>query len=159
MLGFLFHKKREEVKRVLHGRVNRAHARSIAVQNIRGATRQIFNEVVWALPCESPQKADFSQLFPAICRDLCTQGIGIFVNAPVDAPCMIIGLRDESEPRFLACSVKHVAPMGYGFYHIGLFPDEVLTLHGEQLRTMCQALEKYSEHESCCQLALAGSAS
>ena len=141
MLGFLFHRKREEVKRVLHGRVNRAHARTIAVQNIRGATRQIFNEVIWALPCESPEKADFSQLFPAICRDLCTQGIGVFLTAPIVEPHMIIGLRDESEPRFLACSVKHCASMGYGFYHVGLFPDEVMTLRREQVEAMCQALE------------------
>jgi hypothetical protein len=153
MLGFLFHKKREEVKRVLHGRVNRAHARSIAVQNIRGATRQVFNEVVWALPCESVDQADFSQLFPAICRDLCTQGIGVFVNTPVVEPCMIIGLRDESEARFLLCTVKHCSPMGYGFYHIGLFPDEVVNLDQDQLEAMRQALEKYTDQEAGCQAA------
>jgi hypothetical protein len=158
MLDFLFHRKREEVKRVLHGRVNRAHARTIAVQNIRGATRQIFNEVVWVLPCESPDKADFSQLFPAVCRDLCTQGIGIFLAAPLTEPHVIIGLRDESEARFLACTVKHCSSLGYGFYHAGLFPDEVMTLGRGQLQAMCQALEKYSEHEPCCQVVAAGSA-
>jgi hypothetical protein len=158
MLGFLFHKKREEVKRVLHGRVNRAHARSIAVQNIRGATRQIFNEIVWALPCESSDTADFSQLFPAICRDLCTQGIGVFLNTPVVAPRMIIGLRDESEPRFLSCTVKHCCSLGYGFYHVGLFPDEVVSLRRDQIEAMCHALEKYAEHESCCQMVTAGAA-
>jgi hypothetical protein len=150
MFGRLFHKKREEVMRVLHGRVNRAHARSIACQNIRGATRQIFNEIVWALPCESVEKADFSQLFPAICRDLCTQGIGVFLTAPVAEPRMIIGLRDESEPRFLSCTVKHCASLGYGFYHVGLFPDEVVNPRREQMQAMCQAIEKYSEHEACC---------
>jgi hypothetical protein len=153
MLGFLFHKKREEVKRLLHGRVNRAHARSIAVQNIRGATRQVFNEVVWALPCESADQADFSQLFPAICRDLCTQGIGVFVNSPVVERCMIIGLRDESEARFLLCTVKHCSPMGYGFYHLGLFPDEVVNLDREQVEAMHQSLEKYAEQEAGCQAA------
>ncbi|HET6325378.1 MAG TPA: hypothetical protein VFG04_11935 [Planctomycetaceae bacterium] len=151
MFGRLFHKKREEVMRVLHGRVNRAHARSIACQNIRGATRQIFNEIVWALPCESIAKADFSQLFPAICRDLCTQGIGIFLNVPVHEPRMIIGLCDESEPRFLACTVKHCSPLGYGFYHAGLFPDEVMNLHREQIAAMGEALAKYAEHEAACE--------
>jgi hypothetical protein len=152
MFGFLFHKRREEVKRVLHGRVNRAHARAIAVQNIRGATRQIFNEVVWALPCESPDKADFSQLFPAICRDLCTQGIGIFVTTPVTEPHMVIGLRDESEPRFLSCTVKHISSLGYGFYHVGLFPDEVMSLDRDQIKAMCLALERYTDEEACCQV-------
>jgi hypothetical protein len=148
MFGFLFHRKREEVIRVLHGRVNRAHARAIAVQNIRGATRQIFSEIVWVLPCESADRADFSQLFPAICRDLCTQGIGIFVNAPVVDPYMIVGLRDESEPRFLLCTVKHCSSLGYGFYHIGLFPDELMSLRPEQIDAMCLALEKYADHEA-----------
>ncbi len=155
MFGFLFHKKRDEVLRVLHGRVNRAHARSIAVQNIRGATRQIFNVIVWALPCESAEKADFSQLFPAICRDLCTQGIGVFLTAPVAEPHMIIGLRDESEPRFLLCTVKHCASLGCGFYHAGLFPDEVMTLRREQIEGLNEALEKYSEQEACGQTATA----
>jgi hypothetical protein len=157
MLGFLFHKKREEVKRVLHGRVNRAHARTLAVQNIRGATRQIFNEVVWALPCDSPETADFSKLFPVICRDLCTQGIGVFLLAPVADPHMIIGLRDESEPRFLACTVKHCSPLGYGFYHAGLFPEEVMTLRRDQVEAMRKALEKYTDEEPC-QLAVSGDA-
>jgi len=147
MLGFLFHRKREEVKRVLHGRVNRAHARTIAIQNIRGATRQVLDEIVWVIPCESPDKADFSQLFPAICRDLCTQGIGIFLTAPVDEPRVIIGLRDESDARFLACTVKHCSSLGYGFYHVGLFPDEVMTPGHEQLEAMGQAFDRFAEHE------------
>ena len=56
MFGRLFHKKREEVMRVLHGRVNRAHARSIACQNIRGATRQIFNESSGHCPANQSTK-------------------------------------------------------------------------------------------------------
>jgi hypothetical protein len=156
MLGFLFHKKREEVKRVLHGRVNRAHARTLAVQNIRGATRQIFNEIVWALPCDSPDSADFSKLFPVICRDLCTQGIGVFLTTPVVESHIIIGLRDESEPRFLACTVKHCSPLGCGFYHAGLFPDEVMTLRRDQVEAMCQAIEKYADDEPACRMAAAG---
>jgi hypothetical protein len=158
MLGFLFHRKREEVKRVLHGRVNRAHARTIAVQNIRGATRQIFNEVVWVLPCESPDKADLSQLAPAICRDLCTQGIGIFLTTPALESHMIVGLRDEADARFLACTVKHCSSLGYGFYYVGLFPDEVMTLGHEQVEATRQAFERYSENESCDQAVPAGSA-
>ena len=119
---------------------------------ISARTRQIFNEVVWALPCESPEKADFSQLFPAICRDLCTQGIGIFVTTPITEPHMIIGLRDESEPRFLSCTVKHISSLGYGFYHIGLFPDEVMSLSRDQIEGLCHAIERYADQEACCQV-------
>jgi hypothetical protein len=41
--------------------------------------------------------------------------------------------------------------LGYGFYHAGLFPDEVISLRREQIQAMCHALEKYDEHEGCCQ--------
>ena len=76
---------------------------------------------------------------------------GIFANVPITEPCLIIGLRDESEPRFLACTVKHCSSMGYGFYHVGLFPDEVVSLNQQQVEAMCHALDKYSDQEACCQ--------
>jgi hypothetical protein len=143
MLEFLFHKKRDEVKRVLHGRVNRAHARSISLENVRSATRGTFTEVVWVVPCTSPANADFTRVFPAVSRDLCTEGIGIIHNAPITAPCVIIGLRDNTDPRFLACTRKHCTPLGYGFYHIGLFADEVIQPDDDDIDAICTALERY----------------
>jgi len=143
MLEFLFHKKRDEVKRVLHGRVNRAHARSISVANARSATRGTLTEVVWVVPCSSPANADYTRVFPAVSRDLCTEGIGIVHNAPITAPCVIIGLRDNTDPRFLACTPKHCTPLGYGFYHIGLFADEVIHPDAEDIEAICTALERY----------------
>ena len=85
-----------------------------------------FTEVVWAIPCPSPDLADYSRVFPAVSRDLCTEGIGIVHNAPVIEECVIIGLRDETAPRFIACRLKHCTPLGYGFYHVGLFADEIV---------------------------------
>jgi hypothetical protein len=143
MLDFLFHKKRDEVKRVLHGRVNRAHARSISFENSRHATRGTLTEVVWVVPCESPEQADYSRVFPAVSRDLCTEGIGIVHSAPVTEPCVIIGLRDESNPRFIACTPKHCTPLGYGFFHIGLYADEVVRPDGNEIEAMVAALERY----------------
>ena len=143
MLDFLFHKKRDEVKRVLHGRVNRAHARSLSVANGRSATRGLFTEVVWVVPAASPTDADYSRVFPAVTHDLSTEGIGIVHNAPVTAPYVIIGLRDETNPRFIACVVKHCTPLGYGFYHIGLFAEDVIHPSPEDIEEMCAALERY----------------
>jgi hypothetical protein len=143
MLDFLFHKRRDEVKRVLHGRVNRAHARSISFCNARAATRGTLTEVVWVVPCSSPADADYSRVFPAVSRDLCTEGIGIVHNAPITEPCVIIGLRDEANPRFIACTAKHCTPLGYGFYHIGLFADEVIRPAPEEIDAICIALERY----------------
>ncbi len=143
MLGFLFQKNRNEVKRVLHGRVNRAHARSLSVAHDRSATRGTFTEVVWVVPCSSPATADYSRVFPAVSRDLCTEGIGIVHNAPVTEPCVIIGLRDETAPRFIVCTPKHCTPLGYGFYHIGLFAEDVIQPDAAEIEAICTALERY----------------
>ncbi len=143
MLDFLFHKKRDEVKRVLHGRVNRAHARSISFENLRQATRGTLTEVVWVVPCSSPEEADYSRVFPAVSRDLCTEGVGIVHGAPITEPWVIIGLRDETNPRFIACTPKHCTPLGYGFYHIGLFAEAVVLPGPENIEALCAALEKF----------------
>jgi hypothetical protein len=143
MLEFLFHKKRDEAKRVLHGRVNRAHARSISLANARSATRGTLTEVVWVVPCSSAADADYARVFPAVCRDMCTEGIGIVHNAPITDPCVIIGLRDNTDPRFLACTLKHCTPLGYGFYHIGVIADEVVYPNAEAIDAICTALSRY----------------
>jgi hypothetical protein len=143
MLDFLFHKKRDEVKRVLHGRVNRAHARSISFENLRQATRGTLTEVVWVVPCTSPEEADYSRVFPAVSRDLCTEGVGIVHDAPIAEPWVIIGLRDETNPRFIACTPKHCTPLGYGFYHIGLFAEAVVLPGPENIEALCAALERF----------------
>jgi hypothetical protein len=152
MLDFLFHKKRDEVKRVLHGRVNRAHARTISVDNSRAATRGSLAEVVWVVPWASVAKADYIRVFPAVCRDLSTEGIGFVHNAPLIERCVLIGLRDSTAPRFIACTLKHCTPLGYGFYHIGLFADEVINPSDDDIEAICATLEKYdapveSQHE------------
>lgn len=143
MLDFLFHKKRDEVKRVLHGRVNRAHARTLSAANARTATRGTFTEVIWVVPALSIEEADFSRVFPAVSHDLSTEGVGFIHNAPVDEPCVIVGLRDETTPRFLVCAAKHCTPLGYGFYHVGLLADEVIHPCADDIEAMCAALERY----------------
>jgi hypothetical protein len=143
MLDFLFHKKRDDVKRVLHGRVNRAHARSISLANGRSATRGAFTEVVWVVPAYSADDADYSRVFPAVSHDLCTEGIGFVHNAALAEPWFIVGLRDESAPRFIACSLKHCTPLGYGFYLVGLFAEEVVQPRPQDIEAMCATLERY----------------
>ncbi len=144
MLDFLFHRKRDEVKRLLHARVNRAHARTISLNNRRTATRGSFTEVVWVLPCPSIAKADYDRIFPAVMQDMSAEGIGIVHSAPITEPHAIVGLRDQSEPWFLACRPKHSTPLGYGFFHIGLYVEEIIHPHPEAIDAMCNALEKYA---------------
>ena len=143
MLDFFFHKKRDEVKRVLHGRVNRAHARTLSVANARSATRGTFTEVIWVVPATSPEEADYARVFPAVSHDLSTQGVGFIHSAPISEPCVIVGLRDETSPRFIACTKKHSTPLGYGYYHIGLHADEIIQPTADDIEAMCATLERY----------------
>jgi hypothetical protein len=144
MLDFLFHKsnKREEVRRVLHGRVNRAHSQAVSVASLRGATRGSFTEVVWVVPCDSPATANFSKVFPAVTKDLSTSGLSILHTATITDPCLIIGLKDLQDRRFLACTRKHCTALGCGFYLIGMLADEVLEVRQGDLDTMTQAIAK-----------------
>ena len=144
MLDFLFHKsnKREEVRRVLHGRVNRAHAQAVSVSSARGATRGAFTEVVWVVPCDSPDTANFAKVFPAVTKDLSTSGLAILHTSCIAEPCVIIGLKDGADRRFLACTPKHCTALGYGFYLLGVLADEVLTLKPADIETMTQTLAK-----------------
>jgi hypothetical protein len=144
MLGFLFHKKRDEVKRILHGRMNRAYLRTIAGNEIRGARRGTFTEVVWAIPYGAlAADADYTSVFPAMTKDLSAQGISILHREPLTEPRMIIGLKDETEPRFLLCRVEHSTALGHGFYQTGLFSEETFRVEPCDIDTMREALEKY----------------
>jgi hypothetical protein len=143
MLDFFFHKKRDEVKRVLHGRVNRAHARTLSVANARSATRGIFTEVIWVVPAPSLEEADYTRVFPAVSHDLSTAGIGFIHCSPIPEPCVIVGLRDETAPRFIACTTKHSTPLGYGYYHIGVFADEVIHPLADDIDALCTMLERF----------------
>ena len=144
MLDFLFHKsnKREDVRRVLHGRVNRAHAQAVSVASARGATRGAFTEVVWIVPCASPDAANFTNVYPAITKDLSTSGMAIIHSACIQEPCVIVGLKDGADRRFLACTPKHCTSLGYGFFLIGMIADEVLTLRPGDIDTMTQTMAK-----------------
>jgi hypothetical protein len=143
MLDFFFHKKRDEVKRVLHGRVNRAHARTLSVANARSATRGTYTEVIWVVPASSIEEADYTRVFPAVSHDLSTSGIGFIHSAPIPEPWVIVGLRDETAPRFIACTKKHCTSLGYGYYHIGLLADQVIQPIADDIEAMCATLERY----------------
>lgn len=143
MLGYWFHKKRDEVHRVLHGRVNRAQLRDIAGKSGRATSRCHFTETVWVLPCQSPDDADFTKSFPALTADLCSEGISILHQGPISDPCVIIGLKEESDRRFLACKPEHCTPLGYNFFHIGLFAAAVIEIKPADVETMRHAVEQF----------------
>ena len=115
----------------------------ISFENARTATRGTLTEVVWVVPCSSPERADYSRVFPAVSRDLCTEGVGVVHNAPITEPCVDRRLerRDRSPVHRLLAEALHA--LGYGFYHIGLFAEEIIEPDAEEIEAMCTSLEKY----------------
>lgn len=143
MLGFLFHKKRDEVKRILNGRMNRTFLQTLNPEEVRGSRRGAFTEVVWVVPCNDTATADFASVFPAVTKDLSAQGICLLHYGPITEPRVIIGLRDETDPRFLLCTRTHCTAIGSGFYQIGLHPDEVILIRNQAIDLMRETLARY----------------
>ena len=56
---------------------------------------------------------------------------------------MIIGLKDETDRRFLVCTPKHCTSLGYGFHHIGMLAEAVLTIDREDFNAMLEAMLKF----------------
>lgn len=143
MLGFIFHKKRNDVKRMLVGRTNRAQLRDIDGHHGRGPTRTGWTEVVWAVPCRSHAEADYNRAFAAVTRDISSDGIGLIIqNGPVSEPRMIVGLHEGADSRrFLMCTLKHCTPLAQGFYQIGLLADELIEMSPAEEDAIGQAIQ------------------
>ncbi len=140
MFGFLFHKKRGEVKRILHGRMNRAFVKQIDNKG-RETSRGAYCEVVWVLPYDHRTKrADFDQVRPVVTKDISSSGMSLIHNEPLTDEKVVVGLHCETDRKFLLCTLQHCTPLGYGFYMIGLCPDEVLSIELHDCEIMEQIM-------------------
>lgn len=143
MFGFLFHRKREEVKRILHGRMNRTYMQSIDNKSRKGS-RGAFCEVVWLIPIdEETRRLDFSRAATLVTRDISSDGLALVHNQPVHDKRVVVGLRDNSVPRFIECDLQHCTSLGYGHYVIGLHPNEVVQIDPDEI----ESLEERLRHE------------
>ena len=116
----------------------------ISFENLRQATRGTLTEVVWVVPCSSPARGRLLPRLPGRePRLVHGRDRDRAQRAPITEPWVIIGLRDETTPRFIACTPKHCTPLGYGFYHIGLFAEEVVLPGPEDIEAICAALERF----------------
>jgi hypothetical protein len=128
MLGFLFHKKRQEVSRLLHGRVNQTFVKQVG-ETQRSATRGAFCEVAWLIPYDARTKQpDCSCARPVVTKDISISGLSLIHNEAVTDERTIVGLQDETGLRFLLCTLQHCSSLGHGFHQVGLYPDEVIQI-------------------------------
>jgi hypothetical protein len=125
MFGFLFHRKRQEVRRALATRINHNCVSQIRHAS-RTATRSPFCEVVWLIPDHDDLSDAFADMVPVVSKDISTQGVALIHTEPVTARRVVLGLEGAHGASFIRSTVEHSTPLGYGFYQIGLYPDEVL---------------------------------
>ncbi len=152
MFGFLFHKKRDEVRRVLMGRMNRRFLRQFRMGD-RSDPRGSFCEVVFVIPCdEDGGDPRFDSAFPVVTKEISAEGLSFIYNEPVLCERLLIGFEGKLEQIFIAFEVQHSSPLGYGFYHIGLHPQELIDVSPSSIRELEKRIEQLEQTSEavCC---------
>jgi hypothetical protein len=142
MFGFFIQKKRQEVRRMFQGRLNRSYFRQFRFGK-RVDPRANFCEVLWVIPYDdSTGKPDFSRLFPLVTKDASSGGLALIHTEPFDCERVLVGLQEieGSGAVFVDCMHEHSTPLGYGFYQIGLSPKEIVTLTAADLAELDRRL-------------------
>lgn len=133
MFGFLFRKKQDEVRKLLQNRMNRSFLRQFRYGK-RVDPRGSYCEVVWIIPYDDNVKyPDFGRGFPVVTKDISPEGLSLIHTSPMNGERVVVAMENARETRFVVCSCEHTTDLGYGFYQIGLHPDEVLWLDESEL--------------------------
>lgn len=145
MFGFLFARKRNEVIRFMQRRMNRSRMQQVSVGQ-RGRSREAYCQVVWVIPCdEQLERPDFCAAFPAVTRDISAEGLSFIHTVPVSSESVLVGLHDETGSIFVLCSVEHCTPLGYGFYQIGVNPEEIINPDGRDVKEFQKHVQRFDE--------------
>ncbi len=117
-------------------------------------------EVLWIIPYDdSTGKPNFRRVLPLVTKDASSEGLSLIHTEPFDWKKVLVGLPaiEESGTIFVDCTHQHSTPLGFGFYQIGLHPEEIVMLsasdHAEldrQLAIREQKQEKYEELATAC---------
>jgi hypothetical protein len=81
---------------------------------------------VMVVPIEEEQIL-VDRAFTTVTKDFSSTGAGIVLDRPCRFRQAILALRIEGETTFVRVEAKHVAPMGGGFFHLGLHLVEVVS--------------------------------
>ena len=144
MFSFWHHKKQGEVHRILTGRMNQRCLADLRPGE-RKNSRTPICEVTWLIPNDAAGQPNFGAALAAVGRDVSVQGLSLIHTEPLADAQVLVALRGESLPIFLRCRREHSTPLGYGFYQIGLFPEEVVQPSNTELRQFQQRLNQFAE--------------
>jgi hypothetical protein len=141
MFSFFSHKKVADVQRLLTSRINHSCLSNLDPK-ARNASRSSFCEVVWLVFVGENRQPDFTTGIPVVSKDICAQGLALIHTHPVEDERVLVGLQSSTGPGFLNCSVEHCTSLGYGFYQVGLRPEEVTSVSSADLATLEERLEQ-----------------
>jgi hypothetical protein len=128
MFGFLVRKKHDEVRTLFAGYVNRNSVPQIG-DSQRKARRGAFCEVVWLISLDSEShEPQFPSAVPILTKDLCKEGLSVLHTQPLADELVLIAMEGDVSTKFVVCRLEHCTPMGYGFYQIGLQPQQLIDL-------------------------------
>ena len=128
MFGFLLKKRRDDVQRFLNRRINRSFMPQVSGSK-RRHSRGEYCEVAWVLPYDEQEYCPvFDEACVAVTRDISPEGLSILQTSPLNEVRAVIALEGDLEMHFILCRVMHSTPLGYGFFHIGLNPEEFLNV-------------------------------
>ena len=63
----------------------------------------------------------------AVTKEFSTSGMGVVIGKPCSFDRAIVAVRIDADMHYARAKVKHVSPMGAGFYHLGLQLTEMVT--------------------------------
>lgn len=142
MFGFLTRKRQDDVQRFLSRRMNRSFLQQMD-SGKRRHSRDDFCEVAWVIPYdEEAIQPVFEESHVAVTRDISPEGLSIIQTSPINEVRCVIALEGDMEMHFILCTVTHSTPLGYGFFKIGLFPDEFLNVDQSVVENMKRSLIK-----------------
>jgi len=137
MLQFVMSRKRQDVRKLFHNRMNNTYYRQFKYGK-RAAPRSNFSEVVWLMP--SPNgNTDFSTAVPMVTKDCSVEGVSVIGIDELSGTQYVVALDGESGPNFVSCKLKHCTDIGYGYFQIGLHPMQVVKASDHELYQFEQA--------------------
>jgi len=85
--------------------------------------------VVWLIPLDSESREpQFSSAIPILTKDICKAGLSVLHTQPLADELVMIAMNGDVSTQYVVCRPEHCTPMGYGFYHIGLQPQQLIDL-------------------------------
>jgi hypothetical protein len=83
--------------------------------------------VILVVPLENG-KLQVDKAFYSVTRELSSSGVGIILSQQRALDEVVLGFRQQGEMTFVNATAKHLTPMGYGFFQLGLEMTEIVPM-------------------------------